>query len=113
MLFRPEEVHVRSPVGAARPLHANGRDGVPHDGLRLDRQHLLIAHHDHHGLAAVQAWRVHPHRLSRKEPAHRQRFEPSLGEPFRLSIYGNAILVGQVVKRRNRNDLVGLGMEKE
>ena len=113
MLFRPEEVHVGSPVSAARAVHPEGSGGVSHDRVRLDRHHLLVAHNDNHGCPAVQAGSIHPYSLSRKEPAHRQRFEPSLGEPFRFPFYGDAILVGQVVKRCNRNDLVGLRMEKE
>ena len=113
MLFRPEEVHVRSPVGAAWALYADGSDGVSHDGIRLDRQHLLVAHDDNHGCPAVQTGRIHPYRLSWKEPADRQRFEPSLGEPFLLPLYRNAVLVGQVVERSNRDDLVGFGMEKK
>ena len=66
VLFRPEEVHVRSPVSAAWPLHADGSDGISHERLRLDRQYLFIAHNYNHGLAAVQTRRIHPYRLSRE-----------------------------------------------
>ena len=101
MLFRPEEVHVGSPVSAARALHPDGSGGVSHDRVRLDRHHLLVAHNDNHGCPAVQAGSIHPYSLSRKEPAHRQRFEPSLGKPFLLPLNRNAVLIGQVVKRHD------------
>lgn len=86
MLFRPEEVHVRSPESAARSLNADGGDGVSRDRIRLHGQHLLIAHNNNHGLPAVETGRIHPYGLSRKEPANRQRFKASLGEPFLLPV---------------------------
>jgi hypothetical protein len=113
MLFRPEEVHVRSPVSATWSLDADGSDRVCHDGVRLDRQYLLVAHHDSHGLPAVQTGRVHPHCFAWEEPADRQRFKPSLCEPFLLPIDRNAVLVRQVIKRSDRHDLIRLRMEKE
>ena len=113
MLFRPEEVHVRSPVSPARALNPDGGDRVTHDICGLGRQQLFVAHHDDHRLAAVQTGGVHPYCLTRKKPANRQRFKSSLGEPFLFTVDGNPILVRQIVKGSDRNDLVGFRMQKK
>ena len=66
-----------------------------------------------HGLPAVQTGRVHPHCFAWEEPADRQRFKPSLCEPFLLPVDRNAVLVRQVIKGGNRNDLIGFRMQEE
>lgn len=107
MLFRPEEIHTRSPV---RPIFrgpANFTISISREGVRLDRKHRLIPHLHYHRLPAIEARSVHTYRLSRKKPANRQRLKPSLSEPFLLSIYGDAILSRQIVKGRKGSDIVG------
>jgi hypothetical protein len=111
MLFRPEEIHTRSPV---RPIFrgpANFTISISRECVRLDRKHRLIPHLHYNRFPAIQARSVHTYRLSGKKPANRQRFKPSLSEPFLLSIYGDAILSGQTVKGRKGSNIVGTRVE--
>lgn len=113
MLFRPEEVHARSPV---RPTFSGAAPAefavqIPDHRFRFNRKHGLIPHLDHHGFPAIEARSVQPYRLPRKEPADRQRFKPSLAEPILPSVDGEAILSGQIVKWGEGDDIVGTRME--
>jgi hypothetical protein len=71
MLFRPEEVHPRSPPGAIlrRTTHLTIR--IAHNGLRADRENLFIAHHYGELCTAVETGGIHTHHLARKQPADR------------------------------------------
>ena len=55
---------------------------------------------------AIKAGSVNLHHFTRKEPADRQRFEPSLAEPFLLAFDGDPVLGGEVVKGREGGDVV-------
>ena len=66
MLFRPEEIHARSPVGPTFRRPANLAVGIAHYRLGLNRNDRLIAHLYHDRLRAVEARSVHAHRLSGK-----------------------------------------------
>jgi hypothetical protein len=46
-----------------------------------------------------------------KKPADRQRFKPSLAEPFLLTLNGNTVLRGEVVKGGKRSNQVCVGEE--
>ena len=50
---------------------------------------------------------THPYRLAREKPADRQRFESSLAEPFLLAVYGDPVLGGEIVERREGYDVIG------
>ncbi len=57
-----------------------------------------VTHNYRHRLTAIQAWRIDPNLFIGEYPADRQGFKPSLGKPLLLSLNGNAVLRGQIVK---------------
>ena len=65
---------------------------------------LSVFDSDPDRFTAIQTGRVYLNRLTRKEPADRQRFERSLAEPFLLSINSDPVLVREVIKRRQGNE---------
>ena len=72
MLFRPEEIHTRSPV---RPIFrgpTNFTISISREGVRLDRKQRLIPHLHYHRLPAIEARGVYTYGLSGKKPANRQ-----------------------------------------
>ena len=111
MFFRPEEVHARSAIGPSFERTAHLAIRVTNDGLRLYGEDFLILHFNYHALSAVQTVGVKTHHLAGKQPANRQRFEPSLGEPLLLSVYGHAVLSRLVVEGWKRGDPVGLWVD--
>jgi len=111
MFFRPEEVHARSAIRTGFLRTAHFTIHVTNDCLRLNEEYFFILHFNHHGLSAVQTVGVETHYLTGKKPANRQRFESSLGEPFLLSVYGNAILGRLVVEGWKRGNPVCLRVE--
>ena len=66
MLFRPEEVHTRSPVGPTLRRPAKSAIGVAHQSVWLNRKHFLISHLYDDRLPAIEARSVHTHHLSGK-----------------------------------------------
>jgi hypothetical protein len=50
-------------------------------------------------LSTIQTRRINLNCLPGKKPADRQRLKSSLAKPFLLTIDGNAVLIGKVVKR--------------
>lgn len=104
MLFRPEEIHPPSAKGDAFARTADGTVGVTHHRVGLDGEDLLVSHLDHERLSAIQAQSIHSNRLVGEQPADRQRFKPSLGEPFLMTLDGDAVLCGQIVERRKGGD---------
>ena len=80
MLFRPEEVHVRSterPGGRITPdLGTRVTDRLG----RVDRADLLVEHLDHDRLTAAQAGSIDAHLPTGDEPSDRERLESALGE---------------------------------
>src|SRR6266850_417934 len=111
MLFRPEEVHAGSEVvwSAARRPEPEGE--MPDDPGRIHPGDAPVAHLHRDRIAAVEARRVHADGLAREEPRHRRGLEPALREPALLAAYRDPVLGGKVVQRRERGDVVGLGME--
>ena len=69
-------------------------------------QDLPVANLHAHRQTAIQAGSINLHHFTRKEPADRQRFEPSLAEPFLLALDGDPVLGREVVKGREGGDVV-------
>ena len=111
MLFRPEEVHARSTIGSGLKGPADLTVGITDNGLRLDGEEFLILHFHYHRLPTIQTVGLKMHFLAGEEPADRQRFETSLGEPFLFTVYGDAVLGGLVVEGRERGNPVRLGVD--
>ena len=74
--------------------------------LGLARNHIAITHLNDDSFATVGAHRLNPDQLTWEQPAHGQRLRSSLTEPFLLTVHANPVLVGQVRKRADRNDVV-------
>jgi hypothetical protein len=111
VLFRPEEVHCRSGIGYIfKPFAKRNRD-VPRQLLRLRVEDFTIPHCYFDLSSAIQTRGIDLNDFAREQPADRQRFEPSLSEPFLLTIDRNAILGREIVKRRKGNDKVRVGKE--
>jgi hypothetical protein len=111
MFFRPEEVHARSAVGAGFDRTAHLAVGVTHDGFGLNGEKDFVFHLNYHGLPAIQTIGLQTNFLAGKQPANRQRFEPSLGEPFLLTVYGHPVLGGLVVEGWKGGDPIRLRMK--
>ena len=71
------------------------------DGRGVGVQHFTVPNLDRDALITIEARAVNSHYAAWKKPAHRQRIEPSLPEPFLLPIHGYTILRGDAGKRRN------------
>src|SRR5438552_13921126 len=111
VLFRPEEVHAGSEELRLPPRRAEAIIQMTDDLGRVEPGDPAVAHLDRHGVAAVEAGGVDPHRLARKEPGDGGRLEAALREPSLLAARADPILRRQVVERRERGDVVRLGME--
>ena len=100
MLFGREEMNAASRIGPV-PCPLVQRDVyVTAYCVRSCAFYFSVTHYHAHTFAAVQAGRIDLDRFSREDPADRQGFESSLGEPFLLSLDGDEVLRGQAVKRR-------------
>jgi hypothetical protein len=99
VLFRPEEIHGASGIRSVLKPLPEGNCHIPNHILRLCPQNDSIPDLHLKGLSTIQARRIDLNRLSGKKPANCQRFKCSLPEPFLLSINGNTILGGEVIKR--------------
>jgi len=112
MFFRPEAIHGAS--GKAyifKPFPERHRDiGHESPGF-LIIQNLPILKHDLEKFAAIQTGKIDSYFLAGKEPADRQRFKGSLTKPFLLPLDGDAVLGGEIVKRGEGGDVVGLGVK--
>ncbi len=108
MLFRPEEVHLPSSTCPVSGAGAPRRVGMANYCGRICGEHLAVTYLDVDGPVAIEAGRVDAHRLTGKEPADRQRLEPSLGEPLLLAIDGNPMVGGNVGKGREGCDPIGI-----
>ncbi len=111
MFFRPEEVHRASRVGNVEGPPVQGHRDMAYEAFRLLGLDPAVLHLHPYGLSAVEAHRIDADRLSRKQPADRQRLERSLAEPFLPSVDGEPVVRGQTVERRERNDGVGFRVE--
>jgi hypothetical protein len=106
VLFRPEEVHGTSGMGnifCPLPIRYGY---ITHEPFWVGTEDLPVA--DLHGYweTAVEAGSIDLHRFTWKEPADRQRFKPSLAEPFLLTLDGDPVLSGQVVEGSEGGDVV-------
>ncbi len=107
MLFGREEMDAASGEGPVfRPLFKRNVDiaAYPTMGSAL---YISIPDHHTHFFPTVQTRTIDLNRLARKRPADRQGFESSLCEPFLFAVNCNPVLVGQVVKWRERYQQVG------
>jgi hypothetical protein len=111
VLFRPEEVHRASGTGSIlEPLPERYSHIADHIlGFYLQNDSIPDLHV--YGLSAIEAGGIDANRFAGKKPADRQRFEPSLAEPFLLTINCNAILGGKVVKRGKGGNEIRIGKE--
>jgi hypothetical protein len=104
MLFRPEEMDSTSRVWPIFCPVSYGDINVTAYFIRALAFNDAVTDNDTYGFAAIQTRRIDLDRLTWKDPADRQGFKTSLRKPLLLSINGNAILRGQVIKRRKRSD---------
>jgi hypothetical protein len=110
MFFRPEEMDATSGIGPVLcPLMQWDIDISVHSGRSLVFNDS-IAHYHEHGFATIQTGSVNLNRLTRKHPADRQGFEPSLREPFLVSVDSNTVLRRQVIKGCKGSDQVCIGV---
>ncbi len=72
----------------------------------LTGNHIAITHLNDDSFATVGAHRLNPDQLTWEQPAHGQRLCSSLTEPLLLAVHANPVLVGQVRKWADRNDVV-------
>src|SRR5882672_4824578 len=111
MLFRPEEVHPRSEKRRPASRGAEPIVEVTDHPRWVDPDDTTIAHFDRDRVAAVQAWGVDADRLAGEQPGDRGRLEAALSEPPLGTAHGDPVLRRQVVERRERRDVVRVGME--
>jgi hypothetical protein len=111
VLFRPEEIHGASGIwNILEPLPV-GHSHITNHVLRLRPQNDPIPDLHQNGLSTIQARRIDLNCLSGKKPADCQRFKCSLTEPFLLSINGNTVLGGKVIKRSEGGYEIRIGKE--
>jgi hypothetical protein len=106
MFLRPKEIHGGSGIReVVEPLPKRHR-GVSYKTFGIGALHLTIFHINFHRRSTIETRGIDLDDFSRKEPADRQRFKPSLAEPLLLSLDGDEILGWQVAERRERADVV-------
>jgi hypothetical protein len=108
ILFRPEEIHGASRIGNVFEPFSKRNAGICNQTSRFSALHHAVLHFHPDRLAAIKTGRIDPNGLSREKPADRQRFEPSLAEPFLMAIYRDAVLGWKIVERRKRGDEIGV-----
>ena len=108
VLFRPEEIH--GAYGMWQPCQPSGEGGghIRHDAIRSGGYHLSVLHLHLKRRTTIKTRSFDLHQFSGKEPANCQRLEASLGEPFLLTMNGDAILGGKVAEGRKAADIVGI-----
>jgi hypothetical protein len=106
--FRPEEIHGASGIGHVLKPFSKWDTGIGDETFRFSAQHHSIPHFHPNRRATIKTWRIDPDGFSRKKPADRQRFEPSLSEPFLKAINGDTIMSRKIVERRKRSDVIGV-----
>ena len=111
MLFRPEEIHGASGIGNVLEPFPERDGGVGDRGCGFRAEHHPVLHFHPNRQAAIQTGRVDPDGFPGKEPADRQRFKPSLGEPFLLGVNGDTVLGGKIIERRKGSDIFSVRIE--
>jgi hypothetical protein len=108
MLFRPEEVHRASGIGSVFKPFPKGHSHIAHQTFRLGSKNFSIT--DLHPIRepTIEAGSIDLDRFPWKEPADRQRFEPSLAKPFLLPLDGDPVLSGKIVKWGKGGDVVSI-----
>ncbi len=108
MLLRPEEVHRASGIGGVfKPLPKWHRY-VRHQTLGLGSKDLPVTDLYPDRKPTIETGSIDLDRFSWKEPADCQRFEASLAKPFLLTLDGDPVLSGKIVKRGEGGDIVGI-----
>ena len=111
VFFRPEEVHGTSGIAQVFVPSPEWNSYIPHDTVRISIQNDAVFHFQSNRLPTIQTGRIDSNRLTRKEPADRQRFECSLAEPLLLAVNGDTVLSGQVIERRKGCDQIRIRIE--
>ena len=106
MLFRPEEVHSTSCIGSIFKPLPERHGHIPDQTFGFGVQDYPVADLYPNWKPTIETGCIDTNRFARKEPADRQRFEPSLAEPLLLALDGNAVLGGEVVERGERGNVV-------
>lgn len=102
MLFRPEEVHAASSQAPGYFSRQNPGERDIHMSYgrrRVDLQDFIVSHADENRLPAIKTPCIDSHLFSGEEPAHGQRFEPSLAVPLLLTFYCYKIMGRHIGKR--------------
>jgi hypothetical protein len=107
VLFRPEEVHGASGIPEIFKPFPDGNRCVGRVARSLLVEELSIPNDDPEGFTAVETRKIHRHCFAWEKPADRQRFEPSLSEPFLLAVNGDPVLGWKVAERAKGSDVIG------
>jgi hypothetical protein len=83
----------------------NGHIGHVSGGLFV--QDPAVPERNVQRFTTIQTGEIRRDRLTREEPADRQRFESSLAEPLLPAVDGDAVMGGEVVEGRKGDDVVG------
>jgi hypothetical protein len=111
VLFRPEEVHGTSGTGHVLEPFPEWYSHVSNDISGFCFQENPISDFNLNGFSAIQARGIDANRFAGEKPADRQRFKPSLAEPFLLTIDGNAVLGREIIKRSKGDNEIRTGKE--
>ncbi len=65
---------------------------MPHGRRRIDFQDFIVSHADENRLPAIKTAGVDTDFCTGEEPAHGQRFKPSLSVPLLYTVYGDQIV---------------------
>ena len=79
---------------------------MSHGRRRIDFQDMLVPHADDDGLPTIEATGVDTDLRTGEEPAHGQRFEPSLAVPLLLTLDGHKIMGRHIRKWRPGLDVI-------
>ena len=110
MLFRPEEKHGASGIGDIFEPISKWDWSIGYQAFGIGLLYITIFHLDSDRLPTIKTGRIDPHNFSGEQPADRQRFESSLGEPFLLPFNSDSILCWEVIKRGKGDNIVRIGV---
>jgi hypothetical protein len=110
MLFRPEEKHGASGISDIFEPISKRDWSIGYQAFGIGLLNLTIFHLDSDRRPTIQTGRIDPHNFSREQPADRQRFESSLGEPFLVPFNSDLVLCWKVVKRGKGDNIVRIGV---
>jgi hypothetical protein len=108
ILFRPEEIHGASGIGNVFEPFSKGDAGICDQAFGFCAEHSSVLHFHSNRRATIKTGCIDTDCFTREKPADRQRFEPSLAEPFLLAINSDTILGWKIVERRKRGDEIGV-----